>query len=656
MPNGDIASSLDFASRRSIRTPSAGAWGQPHALALGALVFVLVACLSVPGVAAQSSRPAQAASASKPDAIILSWNQLWTLRDDRTIIYEEHRQVQINHERAIGEFADPRITYDKDTQQLEILHCRTKRPDGRTVDLPKYAQTDVAPEGCAGFPAFAAIQQRVLVMPAIEPGAVLELGYRITTKPAEPAEISADIRLADRYPVIVRQVRIDMPRGAGVAPVICNVPDDRIEQTVSQNDAGGVRMSFIFTNLPGIPGESHGPAWQLRQPRFAFCSAGSTQEWLINRSRSQSEAADASDLCDKLAPEWTKGAASDSDKFRAIQEKLAKTFTFVAFDPTWKSPGARPASRIVDSNYGTTADAAIALIALARAAHLLARPAVIVADAVWLEDAPHSGNVLADLVAVGEGSKLEVWHPQFGRVQRDKRWNDASILLLESGELQRISLPSWNVAEASGVAARASIAVAADGTAAGSLSLRQTGLFVNCENLRSQDAQRARVRDLTGRVLPGFEVASFTVQALGPDEFEAQAQIKSAKQLEKIAGSYRVALGLDGPSQADVALPLAHQNLRAPIRLGGAFTEHVHLEVRWPAKWVADASPPSVEAIQDAWGRVEQSVSSEAETLILDRTLKLTQRDLDPTHMRAMREAINQLRSEKSRTLLLKPD
>ncbi len=656
MPNGDSANTLDFVQASVITMPTNRTLDRLRANLLALLFSAVAATALIPRAAAQSSRPAQAAPATKPDAVMLSCNQFWTLRDDRTIVYEEHRQVQINHERAIGEFADPRITYDRDTQQLEILECRTKRPDGRFIEAPKYAHTEVAPGNCAGFPAFASIQQHVIVMPAIEPGAIIELGYRITTKPAEPAEISADIRLADRYPVIVRQVRIDTPRGANVAPLIANVPDNCIEQTVSQNAAGGVRMSFVFTNLPGMPSEPASPAWQERQPRFAFSSAASTQEWLINRSRSLSEAADESDLCNKLAGEWARGAATESDKIRAMQEKLVKTFTFVDLDPVWKPTGTRGASRILSSNYGTNADAAIALISLARAANLLARPAVIVADAVWLEDAPHPGNVLADLVAIGEGGRLEIWHPQFGRVQRDKRWNDASILLLESGEVQRMALPGWLDADASVAAARASLNVTADGNATGTLTVRQTGLFVNSESLRSQEAQGARVRDLAGRVLPGFEVASFTVQSLGPDEFVAQATLKTSKPLEKIAGNYRLMLGQDGPAFGDVPLPLAHGNPRAPVRIAGAFTEQVHLEVRWPAKWIADARPASSAAVRNAWGAIEQSVAVEAETLTLDRTIKIAQRDFDPLVMRAVRDAINPLRAEKSRTLLLKAE
>ena len=86
---------------------------------------LLVLCLLGPGWAyAQSAAPAT------PDAVIELWEQDWTQNADGATVYHEKKHVRLNNERAYHEFADPRITYNVDTDRLEILVARTKLPDG----------------------------------------------------------------------------------------------------------------------------------------------------------------------------------------------------------------------------------------------------------------------------------------------------------------------------------------------------------------------------------------------------------------------------------------------------------------------------------------------------------------------------------------------
>ncbi|MBI5865296.1 MAG: DUF3857 domain-containing protein [Planctomycetes bacterium] len=604
---------------------------------------------------AQSPKDAkQRTTAAQPDAIILNWNQRWSQNDDGARVYHERRHVLLNHERAYGEFVDPRITYDRQTQTVEVLVCRTKRRDGKYVELPAYARTEVSPGGTAGWPALASIQQIVMVMPAVEPGCILELEYKITTKPGVDAPLAGDIRLSDRYPVVARLIAIDMPRGRDVAPVIQNVADDHVQQTVSRGKSGGPATTFTFVDLAPSPDEPYATPWQQRAPRFAFSDAGDVEHWLRSERDSRAAQIDESPLISKLAAEWTKGMTTGEEKLRAIQEKLAATFNYLDVDARWPAPAPRRASEALQSNYGTAPEAAAVFAAVARAAGVSTQPAVLVWSAAWLDDAPHAGAVGAYLLAATRGSQTEFWHAQHGRIQRNARWNDAELLWLDGDAVQRQPWPAWINADDSLVSVAGDLAIAEDGNATGRVTLRQTGLFLNIEQLRTSDAQNARVRELVRRVWPDAEVASSSVRSLSPDAFEAEAQLKTSKPLPQTAASWRVALAADGPAWTDVSAPLQYARVEAPVRLPAAFTEKLDLHLRWPSKWALDARPLAVEKRGGPWGTVEQAVTVEPDGLGILRTTRVASRDLSAEDMKALREAVNSLRSEKARVTLLK--
>ena len=89
------------------------------------LLLLAFSCLAACAAAAQTATP--------PDAVIELWEQSWTVSTDGSLTYQEKQHVRLNNERANGEFADPRITFNRDTQKVEIVTARTRLPDGRTL-------------------------------------------------------------------------------------------------------------------------------------------------------------------------------------------------------------------------------------------------------------------------------------------------------------------------------------------------------------------------------------------------------------------------------------------------------------------------------------------------------------------------------------------
>lgn len=593
-------------------------------------------------------------SAAEPDAVVLRWDQHWTLRSDGSSIYHERKDVQVNNERAYGDFADPRITYDADAQTVEVLAARVKRPDGVYVELPPYGRTEVAPYASAGWPAFAAIRQVVLVLSGIEPGCIAEVEYRLTTAPGGPAFLAADLRLQDRYPIVSRTVRVDLPRGVELSPVHSNIDERACHYSFQQNSDGTSTHSWAIARLPAQPDEPGALPWPLRAARLTFSTAPDAADWLRMRLDAVVTAADSSERLTRLAVEWKQGRVAPDDVIRSMQERLAARLNFVEFGVPGRPTALRRASAVLDSGYGLPAETAGVLLALASAAGVPARPAMVVRDDVWVEAAPQDAFAESYVIETSVSGVREHWHPQHGRVTRDRRWAGCTILSLDGDQIVRTPIQAFDNPDESVVAVAVRAAVEADGTLAGTVNLRVGGLFVAAGGLRDATAQKARLAELIRRVLPGVDVADFTIGLLSSTTLEATARVKSPKPLERVGGAVRITLAQDGPIVAELGLPLSYARVDQPVRLAGACTETTELIVTYPDGWVLEAAPAAISR-SGTWGRVGQDAAEQGNRLTLSRSTRLPARDLTAADWGEVRSAVNAIRAESARTILLRP-
>lgn len=614
-------------------------------------------------------------AATPPDAIIEVWEQEWRQQADGTTVYYEKQHVRLNNDRTFrGDFVDPRITYNVATDKLEILNARVLRPDGTYRELPDYSHVQAAPPASAGWPAFADIQEHVIVMSGIEPGCLVELEYRITSAPGAKPALAADVRLDHEYPVLQRCVRVASANDALLQLVLSGLPEEqlraafkgtpRVEIVVTDNGPTPLARAVVgpvesvdwrFANLPARPHEPQSPPWQTGAARLVFSNAGPADAWLRRTLDELEAAAKASPLVTRLVAEWTKDAQRPSDSLRAIQEQLAGSFNFVDFPEEWRPAKPRPAADVLRDGHGLPEEAAAVLLALARAAGLPARPAVLVSDDTWAETAPQRSLVAAYVVLLDGDAGPEIWEARRGRITRDRRWAGHTLLTSADGSLARHPWAAWHDADESRCDVVGRVTINADGGFSGTLSLRTSGLFAAPETLRTTADQKRRVTALVHRLLPDAQVESFNVTALAEGEFNVDVTIKSAKALEQRAGARWLTLGEHGPATLDVPLPLASTLRRTPARLTGAFDEQISLTIEWPKGWRVTTHPLSSSPVSAHWGQVTQQVTVADGQLTLLRQVRVHAHELSASALTEMYHPINRLRADSARTLVLMP-
>lgn len=590
-----------------------------------------------------------------PDAVIERWEQSWTLGADGSQVYHELRHVRLNHERAYGEFVDPRITFDAGSDRVNVLVARTRLADGRTLDVPDYSRNEVSPGGPAGWPAFAGVRQIVLTYSGIEPGCTVELEYEITSKPGARPHPEFDLRLDHRYPIKRRQVRMELAPGLEGAALLARAPQQSRVTGVGESGTFKGAATWNFSDVSAAMDEPSSAPWMETRPRLMFSLAAPVDAWLARNTRTIEAAADSSDLIARLSREWTPNAATPGEKLRAIQEKLAATFNFVDFGSAPQPAGLRLASQTLSANYGRSAEAAGLFAALAKAAGVAARLGVVVNDLEWSEAVPRDPAIADYVLVLNAAPSPEFWSARSGRIERNARWDGHTVLFADDSKVQRFPLRPWTDAAESRCEIAGRLTVGDDGRYAGKVNVSLTGLFLSPASLLNRDQQRDRLARVVTRLVDKATVADFTVTSLSADGFSATVDVKSSDAVDKLDGGFRVMLAADAPWMADVAMPLTMAARTQPVRIEGAFEERVDLSIEWPSAWKLDVRPIEVAAIQGEWGSAEQRIRAEGNTLNVSRRTRMAGRDLSAEGFSVARKAINALRADGARMILLKP-
>ncbi|MBM4353120.1 MAG: DUF3857 domain-containing protein [Deltaproteobacteria bacterium] len=112
---------------------------------------------------------------------------------------------------ATNALADPRIRFDRSSQELGILKAATVLPDGTVLDAPSRALNTAAPDAVAGCPDFSRIAEVVVSFVGIEPGVVTILEYEIVDKAPRQGPYEYLAELASELPTRQLTVTVRVP-------------------------------------------------------------------------------------------------------------------------------------------------------------------------------------------------------------------------------------------------------------------------------------------------------------------------------------------------------------------------------------------------------------------------------------------------------------
>lgn len=594
---------------------------------LPALVFACACSLPINRIFADDQTKAAPSKVQIPsefadaDAVILEWDQSWRVGEGKALVYHELKRVLIHNDRALGPFADPRITYHSDYDSVDVKVARTILPSGKVLEIPKYSLNEVSPSDATGWPAFAAIRQKILTYSGIESGAILELEYEKTTKPGMRQGVEMEVRVDADYPILVRRVTF---------------PDGKAQE---------------WKNLPAAINEPQSTLWRDQSNYAWYSDAVSPSAWAARIVEELEAAAQDKDAIKKVAKDWTQGKVDAVEKVAAIRDKVNALVTIVNFTRAWMPDRLRSADTVLAAHYGEPAECAALLLAVCRNAGLKADPFFVIRE----KGAGLVRSAISDFgVSVKDGGKTTYWSLAQGRIAEPGSWGGARRFdrsFLTSG---KTTPPEFTSSEKNKLSIEGVVTVDDKASWSAKLTLQASGLFVPAEGLQTQTQKRNLVSGFIERLLPNSTLDDFSVTTLTDDTFAVSATAHSSKAADSIDGAFVMEMPKDGPWTKTFALPLARSDRRTAILLDGPFEESTRLEFKLPSGWTVAASPSEVSLNSAGDGKVSQTMVENDGTVVVERRTVIPQQ-IKVEAFAKLRDVLNTLQSRRGRTLIVSP-
>jgi hypothetical protein len=594
------------------------------------------------------------------DAVIAVDRDDVTLKADGTVV-EHHKQIVkiLDAQRGKEKFADVHVPFDSKRQTLTIDMARTVNPDGKPHTAAADEIGDIVPSRLADATIYSDVRERVVSLPAVDKGSVVELEYTRTTKPTPDAPMGGEQMLGAWDPILDRTVSITAP--SSMEPKLAVVGMDL--KATESDMANGHVWTYKVTKQPDQHPEREAPPEEAVLPRLVY---GFQPSWsnvldpIAERFLKAAVPATPAAAIKQQADQLVAGAKDDT-------EKAQKLFAFVSHDVRsvdlplgWAGYEPHAPEVVLQNRYADDRDKVALLLALASAEGIAGRPVMVRTGHVpVIQSVPTVAQFDRVIAKLSIGGK-DVWvDPQDENGQFDVAFagQDNLVLPIEKGgsELgQRRPLdPSSSVSHVS-----AKLSLAANGDLDAQYSYELTGWYA--------DQASDQLRPLKGEPLAQFfqhSAAAFAASAIDKghevgDTLSVAGPIKVTQHIA--APGYAVdqsgfrAFEMP-PVTLDVAeaVPSAGLSTRKyPLWIGTPRIEKGDVSLQVPAGWKVAYVPPKLEGSADAVSYSSECTAA-GQTVTCHDEIKLDQLSLPVAKYGAFREALAKLRAYERRVVLL---
>jgi tetratricopeptide (TPR) repeat protein len=305
-------------------------------------------------------------------AVILLDEVCYSVHENHTMTTRIHRLIKILNDRG-KDFGEVQLDYDSSHQTVKVDLARTIRQDGRIVNVGKKSMRDLTP--WAGFPLYSNVKVKVISMPEVVAGAVIE--YMATIESAKMIngdDFQFNLGLQSHEPQLLQRIVLDVPEGQQLKIHYVRLKDvsPRIERK-----PGRRVYTWEIENTPEIISEPLMPPWADISPFIMVSSFASWEEigrWFQELARDQFQPDDA--IRRKVA-RLTANAATPREKAKEIFHFVASEIRYVGLEYGVSGYKPHKASEIFKNKYGDCKDQSTLLVSMLRQADIPAYLALL---------------------------------------------------------------------------------------------------------------------------------------------------------------------------------------------------------------------------------------------------------------------------------------
>lgn len=302
-----------------------------------------------------------------------------TLTGDNKLVSEAHLVIKVLNDRGKEAFGEVSLGYEATYEKLELVYARTIKPDGTVVSVGDKNIRDVSLY--LNYPLYSNARARIISMPELAPGAVIEYKIRITqSRLPNKKDFDSTYWLQMGEPVLWQKCRITVPKERTLRYKIINPEYNTfgfdMAPKVHEEDGKKV-FTLEFRDVPQIIPEVAMPSGAHVNTYILFSTFQSWQDIYTWWQGLYKDKAAADEAIRAKVAELTKDKESREEKIRAIYDFCVQDIRYVAVE--YGDAGYEPhkASEIFANKYGDCKDKAILLISMLGVAGIEAYPVLI---------------------------------------------------------------------------------------------------------------------------------------------------------------------------------------------------------------------------------------------------------------------------------------
>lgn len=371
------------------------------------------------------------------DAVVLLDKFSHEVLENGSSRYTTHQIISILTERGIKKYGDVAIAFRSQSQNIGVNIARTILPDGSVVEPPLEAYNDVTPSGLTEYNLFSDMMWKVITMPALMPGAIIE--YKVTIEDAYSQTNSqnddslakswfwGDMNFQSTDPTLRSKCALQMPEDMKFKWKVYN---SQIKPDISIKNQ---KITYIwdYGETEAMDVEPNMPPLREIVPKLSYSSVDSWKEvkkWYTQLAKEQYE---VDESIENKVRELISNAEDRESKIRAIYNFVATEIRYVGIEFGQGAYQPSSAIQVFKHRYGDCKDKVTLLIAMLKLAKITAYPAMInPAPYAEVDTELPSPSQFAHLIcAVPKAGKPEDLGWKNGRMEEWKENNQQSLYL-----------------------------------------------------------------------------------------------------------------------------------------------------------------------------------------------------------------------------------
>ncbi|MDE0298433.1 MAG: DUF3857 domain-containing protein [Candidatus Poribacteria bacterium] len=574
--------------------------------------------------------------------------------------YTTHQIVKLVSQRGIEKYDDIAIPYQPNSQHLNVNIARTITPDGTIVEPPDEGYNEVTPPGLLSYNIYSDVVWKVISMPALSPGAIIE--YQVTFQDIATESVGKQtwfwggFNFQSTVPTLEARYALRLPGDLKFRWKTLNC--DLQPQVLKSLET--TTYLWSASDVPPIGEETGMPAVNDVAMRLSYSSLDSWDEvytWYKDLAKDRYHPDHAiQSVVDQLTMEVPK----TEDKIRAIYNFVASKIRYVGIELGQSAYQPSFATDVMNNLYGDCKDKTTLLITMLDLAGVKAFP-------LMLNPSPHE-RIDTDLPSLGQFSHMITAVPDSNG---DHLWLDATSNTCSFGDLPDanqgrvgfligdetgvfVDIPIFP-AEANQLILKTDMRLDEQGSVNGEISMGTTGQYNLDSRLRYQQLAQNDWKDTLAAELsiqfPGVHVE--WVKSSNLENLDAPVEIRAGFRVDDYAQiiDSRILLPLPIDEFGDYAELFAATERKYPLDLGYPMHVKKVISIELPAGWTAIL--PADLSMESGFATVNRQFSRDENLVRYELDFTLHRSVIRPDEYAAAKRLFDTLAREDSRHLIL---